>query len=94
MPDWGKARGVPEVCPYGITVETLPKRPQPKPAPTYVAARLAACGACEEADCALKHCKPCRLKALCRQPNMACPKEKWLPVVVGIAEKIVDPGAT
>ena len=62
-------------CRYGVTLASLPARPQ-SPARSLGRARLAICEVCD-ADCRMKHGKPCERTAVARRPDNHCPRKLW-----------------
>ena len=79
-PETRRRIGWPDECPEGFTEDNLPEvpnRPPPAPPPPYLAARLEACGRCDDADCLLKNCKPCTRKRQLNNPVPACPVGRW-----------------
>jgi hypothetical protein len=47
------------------------------PEPPFVAARRAACEACDQKTCWYKRLTPCQLRARLRRPGMICPLGRW-----------------
>jgi len=70
--------------PNALTAERLhasyAARPKQPPIPRHFSVdRLRACTACADADCPMKHLKPCERAAKLKLPGMCCPLNKWLP---------------
>ena len=63
----------------------------PSPAQDFFVDRAALCEACDNHNCALKTCRPCRRKALLSNPGMACPAEapRWGPAPAPKSLKVV-----